>query len=169
MSIVIREPIKKNRLLSCDPSINNIGIAIWELPNILMMHKLVHPKVGCRNNEYDKSLSVLDQLKEYIKEYKVNRMILETPAHWAVGGYEARETGSIAKLMLVVGMIYSLKHNLDELRIVKPHEWKGQTPKHVMVNRLKEDYLAVDVDLENMNPNIADAIGIGHYYIFGSI
>ena len=96
-------------------------------------------------------------------------MILEIPAHWAVGGYEARETGSIAKLMLVVGMIYSMKHDLDELRVVKPHEWKGQTPKHVMVNRLKEDYMAVDVDLEKMNPNIADAIGIGHYYIFGSI
>ena len=160
---------KKNRLMSIDPSINNVGIAIWELPNALMIYKLVHPKVGCRNNEYDKSLSVLDQLKEWIRIYSVNRMILEIPAHWAVGGYEARETGSIAKLMLVVGMIYSMKHDLDELRVVKPHEWKGQTPKHVMVNRLKEDYMAVDVDLEKMNPNIADAIGIGHYYIFGSI
>jgi hypothetical protein len=161
--------IKKNRLISIDPSINNVGVAIWELPNVLMMYKLVHPKVGCRNNEYDKSLSILDQLKEWIRTYAVNRMILEVPAHWAVAGFEARETGSIAKLMLVVGLIYSLKHELDELKIVKPHEWKGQLPKEIMVNRLKEDYLPIGVNLEEINPNVADAIGIGHYYIFGSV
>lgn len=155
--------------MSVDPSINNVGVAIWELPNILMMYKLIHPKPDCRNNEYAKSLSVLDQLKEWKQTYAVNRMILEIPAHWAVGGFEARENGSIAKLMLVVGMIYSMKHDLEELKIVKPHEWKGQLNKKIMVNRLKDDYLPIGIDLEKMNPNVADAIGIGHSYIFGSV
>ena len=165
----------KNRLISIDPSINNVGIAIWELPKLgylingLMMHKLVHPKVGQRSNEYDKSLSVLDQIKELIQEYEVNRMILEVPEHWAVAGFEARETGSIAKLMLVVGLIYSLKHELDELKIVKPREWKGQLPKDVMENRLRDDYLAIGVNLAALNPNVVDAIGIGHFYITGSV
>jgi hypothetical protein len=169
MGIPIREPIKKNRLMSIDPSINNVGMAIWELPNALMMYKLLHPKVNARNNEYDKSLSILQQLQEWIKVYSVNRMILEIPEHWAVAGFEARENGSIAKLMLVVGLIYSLRPSLDELKIVKPREWKGQLPKDVMVNRLKDDYLSIDVDLEHMNPNVADAIGIGHFYITGSV
>lgn len=160
---------KKERLISIDPSINNVGIAIWELPNGLMMHRLLHPKVNARESEYDKSLSILDQIKEWIKAYGVNRMILEVPAHWAVAGFEARETGSIAKLCLVVGLIYSLKHDLDELRIVKPHEWKGQLPKEVMVNRLKEGYVPIGIDLEKINPNVADAIGIGHFYLFGSV
>lgn len=160
---------KKERLISIDPSINNVGIAIWELPNILMMYQLLHPKVGERGNEYDKSLSILMQLKEWVRTYAVNRMILEVPAHWAVAGFEARETGSIAKLMLVVGLIYSLKPQLDELKIVKPHEWKGQLPKDVMQNRLREDYLAINVDLATLNPNVVDAIGIGHFYITGSV
>ena len=160
---------KKDRLISIDPSINNVCIAIWELPNTLMMHKLVHPKIGQRDNEYDKSLSVLDQLKEWIQTYSVNRMILEVPEHWAVAGFEARETGSIAKLMLVVGLIYSLKHELDELKIVKPREWKGQLPKDVMENRLREDYSAIGIELEKLNPNVVDAIGLGHYYIVGSV
>lgn len=160
---------KKERLISIDPSINNVGVAVWELPNTLLMYKLVHPKVGCRNNEYDKSLSILNQIKEWIQAYAINRMILEVPAHWAVGGFEARETGSIAKLMLVVGLLYSLKNELEELKIVKPHEWKGQLPKDVMENRLRDDYLAIDVDLSKLNPNIVDAIGIGHYYFFGSV
>ncbi len=156
-------------LMSIDPSINNVGVAIWELPSTLVEYKLLHPKVKNRIDEYDKSLSILDQIKELKNEFNVNRIILEVPAHWAVAGFEARETGSIAKLMLVVGLIYSLRHELDELKVVKPHEWKGQTPKHVMVNRLKDDYLAVGVDLEKVNPNVADAIGIGHFYITGSV
>lgn len=160
---------KKERLISIDPSINNVGIAVWELPNALMMYRLLHPKVDARNNEYDKSLSILDQIKDWIKTYAVNRMILEVPAHWAVGGFEARETGSIAKLMLVVGLLYSMKHDLDELKIVKPHEWKGQLPKEVMENRLRDEYTAIGVDLAVLNPNVVDAIGLGHYYIFGSV
>lgn len=160
---------KKDRLMSIDPSINNVGIAIWELPNVLMMHKLLHPKVNARNNEYDKSLSILDQIKEWKKSYAINRIILEVPAHWAVGGFEARETGSIAKLMLVVGLIYSLKHDLDELKIVKPHEWKGQLPKDVMENRLRDDYSSIGIDLSALNPNVVDAIGIGHFYVTGSV
>lgn len=160
---------KKERLMSIDPSINNVGIAIWELPNGLMMHRLLHPKVNARDNEFDKSLSIVDQIKEWMKVYAINRMILEVPAHWAVKGYEARESGSIAKLCVVVGMIYSLKHELDELRVVKPHEWKGQLSKEVMVNRLQPAYEAIDIDLGALNPNVADAIGIGHFYITGRV
>jgi hypothetical protein len=161
--------MRKEKLISIDPSINNVGVAIWALPDTLLMHRLLHPKVGERNNEYDKSLSILDQIKELKNVYSFNRMILEIPEHWAVAGFEARETGSIAKLMLVVGMIYSLRHELDELKIVKPREWKGQLPKEVMENRLRKDYMAIGVDLSKLNPNVVDAIGIGHFYITGSV
>ena len=160
---------KKDRLLSIDPSINHVGVAVWELPNKLIMYGLLHPKVKERENEYDKSMSILNQIKEWKQNYGVNRIILEVPAHWAVGGFEARETGSIAKLMLVVGALYSLKPEVDEFKVVKPHEWKGQLPKSVMVNRLKEFYVNAGVDLEKLNPNVADAIGIGHFYLFGSV
>lgn len=160
---------EKDRLISIDPSINNVGIAIWQLPNTLIMYQLLHPKIDKRGNEYDKSLSILDQIKAWVKAYTVNRMILEVPAHWAVAGFEARETGSIAKLMLVVGMIYSMRHDLDELKIVKPAEWKGQLPKEVMENRLRKDYASIGVDLAKLNPNVVDAIGIGHFYITGSV
>lgn len=169
MGIQAKVQKKKDRLLSCDPSINNVGIAIWELPNVLIEYKLLHPKVGQRSNEYDKSWSIFHQMKEYIQTYEVNRMILEIPSHWSVAGFEARETGSMAKLMLVVGMIYSLKDELEELKIVKPNEWKGQLSKEVMENRLRDDYNTIGVELEKLNPNVVDAIGLGHYYIVGSV
>jgi hypothetical protein len=177
MSIAIREPIKKHRLMSIDPSVNNLGMAIWDMGSkTLLMHKLMHPKVDKRKNEYDKALSMSDQLREWAKIYVVNNMILEVPEHWAVGGFEARETGSIAKLCFVCGLIYAMQYEMESFELVVPRGWKGQLSKDVMANRLKSEYwIKYQIDLtgeytgKRLDPNVADAIGIGHFKLFGSV
>lgn len=162
--------LKKNRLMSIDPSINNMGVAIWDIDNKeLLLWKLVHPRVDKRKNEYEKALSMCDQLREWARTYAVNHMILEVPSHWSVGGFEARETGSIAKLCFVCGLIYGIQYDMEEFILVKPSDWKGQTPKRVVANRLKDDYVKYDIDMTKLNENIMDAIGIGHFYLFGSV
>ena len=161
---------KKERLISIDPSINNVGMAIWDLTESkLLMWKLVHPVIGKRDNEFEKSHSILTQIKQWKQTYGVNRIISEVPEHWAVAGFQARETGSIAKLMFVCGMIYSLRDELEEMRLVVPREWKGQLPKKVVANRLKEDYVPYNIDMTALNENVMDAIGIGHFYIHGGV
>lgn len=161
---------KKERLISIDPSINNLGIAVWDIQTKkLLMHKLVHPLKDARGNEFDKSYSMLCQVKQWKETYGVNRIIIEIPEHWAVGGFQARETGSIAKLMFVCGMLASLVDQVDELRLVTPREWKGQLPKDVVANRLKEFYVPFGVSLDKIDSNVADAIEIGHFYIYGKV
>lgn len=161
---------KKDRLMSIDPSINNLGLAIWDLSlNKLLMHTLVHPLKDARNDEYDKTYSMLMQLKQWRETCGVNRVICEVPDHWAVAGFEARETGSMVKLAFVCGSIYSMRFELDEMKVVKPKEWKGQLPKKVVANRLQEDYLKVGIDMTKLNENVMDAIAIGHFYIHGSV
>lgn len=160
----------KKRLMSIDPSINNLGMAIWDLgKRQLLMWKLVHPLKDAKNNEYDKSLSMLNQLKQWKVTYGVSNIICEVPAHWAVAGFAAREKGSIAKLCFVCGLLYSMTSEVEEYKLVKPHEWKGQLPKNVVANRLREDYLPYGIDMEELNENVMDAIGIGHFYIHGSV
>jgi hypothetical protein len=169
--------MKKDRLLSVDPSINNLGMAIWDMTTKkLLLWKLVHPKTDMRKNEYEKALSMSDQLREWSKIYVVNHMVLEVPEHWAVGGFEARETGSIAKLCFVCGLIYGMQYSMETCELVSPRGWKGQMPKGVMANRLQEEYLLhYDIDMngeatgKKLNENVSDAIGIGHYKIFGSV
>lgn len=161
---------KKERLISIDPSINNLGIAVWDLTTQkLLMWQLVHPTVDKRSNEFEKSHSMLLQIKHWMQIYGVNRIISEVPEHWAVAGFQARETGSIAKLMFVCGMIYSLRDSLEEMRLVVPREWKGQLPKKVVANRLKDDYVPYEIDMTKLNENVMDAIGIGHFYIHGGV
>jgi len=162
--------VKKNRLMSIDPSINNLGMAIWDMDSKkLLVWKLVHSKVDCRKDEYEKSVSMSDQLREWTKIYAVNHMILEVPEHWAVGGFEARETGSIAKLCFVCGLIYGMQYEMETFELVVPRGWKGQLPKKVVANRLQKDYLQYDIDMVELNENVMDAIGIGHFKLFGSV
>jgi hypothetical protein len=165
--------VKKNksRLMSLDPSINNCGMAIWDMATKnLIARALLHPKKGNKDNEYDKSESILEQIREFIKMYGITHMILEVPEHWAVAGFEARETGSIAKLCFVCGMIYSLKNQLEEFKVVVPRGWKGQLPKEVVANRLQEEYMTkYDIDMQKMDKNVMDAIGIGHFRLFGKV
>ena len=162
--------IKKQRLMSIDPSINNMGMAIWDIPTKkLMLWKLVHPKVDKRKNEYEKSLSMSDQLREWARTYAVNNMILEVPDHWSVGGFEARESGSIAKLCFVCGLIYGMQYDMETFEWVLPRGWKGQLPKAVVANRLKEAYVGYGIDMTELNENVMDAIAIGHFKIFGSV
>jgi hypothetical protein len=97
-------------------------------------------------------------------------MILEVPEHWSVGGFEARETGSIAKLCFVCGLIYGMQYEMEKFELVVPRGWKGQLPKEVVGNRLKNEYMKkYEIDMTKIDKNVMDAIGIGHFKLFGSV
>ncbi len=157
----------KDRLMSIDPSINNLGVAVFEGQK-LILYKLLHPSKDCRDTPYDKAISLFNKIKDDIKVWSVRRLILEIPEYWAVAGFHARETGAIFKLTFVCGALCTLVNDLEELKVVTPREWKGQLPKNVVANRLRDSYLP-DVDLTKINENVMDAIGIGHFYLYGKV
>jgi len=168
--MLVKKEQKKNRFMSIDPSINNLGMAIWDTPTKhLLLWKLVHPKPDRRKNEFEKSVSMCDQLRAWAKEYQVDTVLMEVPEHWAVGGFEARETGSIAKLCFVCGLIYGMQYEMEKFELVVPRGWKGQLPKAVVANRLKSTYVEYGIDMTELNENVMDAIGIGHFKLFGGV
>jgi len=153
--------LKIKSILSVDPSINRCGIAVYRGKK-LVLHQLVQPedKTG---NEFEKSLSVFYQVKAIRAEYGTYKTILEVPVHWENEGFVARESGSIYKLSLVVGMLYTL----GDVQTVPPHGWKQQLPKNVVRNRLKPLYPNIVTD--KLDHNIMDAIGIGHWFLHGTV
>ena len=168
--MLVKKEQKKHRFMSIDPSINNLGMAIWDTPTKhLLLWKLVHPKPDRRKNEFEKSVSMCDQLRAWAKEYQVDTVLMEVPEHWAVGGFEARETGSIAKLCFVCGLIYGMQYEMEKFELVVPRGWKGQLPKAVVANRLKSTYVEYGIDMTELNENVMDAIGIGHFKLFGGV
>lgn len=151
-----------------DPSINNLGIAIFS-DNEYVTAQLIHPKPINREATYlVKARDMCNKVREiYEKAKSVDPKIMlvtEVPEHFGISGYISRETGSVFKLTFVCGMIYGIA---DEVVAYQPSKWKGQMSKEIVRNRLVRTYPGMDI--EKLDHNIVDAIGIGHKYIFGRV
>lgn len=149
-------------IVSIDPSINFCGYAIHK-NNTLIEYKLLRSSVK-HVDFIEKSKYMSNKLKDVIDKLTMLKgqvqVITEIPQYWGVAGFMARESGAISKLMFLCGMIVGLRNNVITLT---PQDWKGQLPKEVVNNRLRKIY--PNVDIKQLNHNIVDAIGIGHYYI----
>ncbi len=69
-------------------------------------------------------------------------VVIELPDNWTCErGTKSKDSGAIQKVYLQVGMIISLfagNRNIDNVYVVEPNGWKGQTPKHIMRGRCAE-------------------------------
>lgn len=160
----------KKILLSIDPSVNNLGCAVFrKKTRKLLSAELLHPPKDCEALE-DKSFALYCQIRDQIKKHAVTEIVIETPEHWNVGGYMSRESGAIYKLTFIVGMLYSLRWSFPIVPVT-PRGWKGQLPKDVTKNRLRRFYESYYTKKEwaRLDNNIADAIGIGHWRLYGRV
>ena len=150
-------------IISIDPSINFCGYAIHKNKS-LVTYGLIRPS-SKQEDFVAKSKDIINKIKTIISQFPfkgdyVYRIVIELPQYFGVAGFMARESGAIPKLMFLCGMIVGLKNNVV---LLTPNDWKGQLPKDVVNNRLRKIYSKVDI--ANLDHNIVDAIGIGHYYI----
>jgi hypothetical protein len=72
------------------------------------------------------------------------------------------------------GLFYSMRNEVSKFVFALPREWKGQLSKDVMKNRIEEYYVReinkyTKAEWDALNHNIVDAIGIGHWCLFGRV
>ena len=165
-------------IMAIDPSINYCGVAIFDKKSKELVHAiLVSPdKITKRDGEfYDKAHSVFRQVSELREEYGVVAIVCELPDHWSVAGHAARESGSIEKLAFMCGLFYQMRDEVSKFVFTLPRGWKGQLSKEVTKNRIAPTYCGKKKwqystdEWEELNHNICDAIGIGHWAIFGRV
>lgn len=144
-------------IIAVDPSINTCGFAIF-VGGKLHKYELIRPK-ATSEDFVEKGRSVFWQIRQKLTKVTNYIIVLEMPEYWKVAGYAARESGSFFKLAVVVGMIATLPNVV----VVTPSQWKGQMTKEVTKNRLQRKY--TDIEFDNMDNNIVDAIGIGDWYL----
>jgi hypothetical protein len=160
------------RVIAIDPSINDCGLAVF-VDKTLLNYKLIHPDKKYRENEYTKSYSVFQQVKDHVLcDMRVlevgDVLVLEIPEYWDTAGWIAREAGTIVKLSFLCGMICTLQDQVN-LVTTTPSNWKKQLKKKVMAKRLEKLELYPDIDFMKLNHNVADAIGLGHWYLYGRV
>jgi len=159
-----------NKLMAIDPSINQCGIAIYNIDTkellkyfLLTSKEVIHNKDD--NLEYIiKGLSIYNQILKIKNDENINLIVLEFPEYWRVAGFVARESGALFKLVSVCGMISTIQ----PIILVSPSDWKKQLPKEVTHRRLTKFYGDSIVTVK-LNHNIVDAIGIGHFWLHGKV
>ena len=158
------------KLVAIDPSINDLGFACFEIVTKKLIHyELMHPEKEEREDFKNKSFSLYKKIRWYIDQENVVVVVCEVPEYWDKAGFVARESGAIFKLCFICGMIYTLQTDYKiDIITPTPKEWKGQLSKNVMCNRLRQHYEKI-VDLSKLNHNIVDAIGLGHWALFGRV
>lgn len=168
---------KTKTLLAIDPSINFCGIALFDAKTKeLLDAMLVRPdKVASRDGEfYDKAFSIYTKVNTVRDECGVNVIACELPDHWSVAGYMARESGSITKLSFICGLFYGMRNDVEKFVFALPRQWKGQLSKDVMKNRIESVYMGkgkhyTKDEWKDLDHNVCDAIGIGHWQLYGRV
>lgn len=159
--------------IAIDPSINDCGLAIFNGKKLIIKSLL---KPDSKKDHYlDKCRSMISQIESIRDNYGNDyQIVTEIPMHFGSSverGNLARESGAIYKLTFLCGMIYNIDNDVIGY---EPREWKGQMPKDVVARRLQKEYPKENIFNIKKNKfiidhNIADAIGIGHFYIHGKI
>ena len=112
---------------------------------------------------------MIDQVSAVIEEETPfslpGTVVIEEPESW--GAYKSvasDKAGDMKLLVMTVGALglwATQVAGIEETKLIKVSEWKGQLPKNVTANRMKAIYNTEHFDTLDE----ADAIGIGHYYI----
>lgn len=182
---------KPQYTIAIDPSINNCGYAVFN-DKKLVEYDILQP--SSRKMDYlSKAREIvrgIGYVCEYTSEYKYPwddlQIVTEIPQHFGGSvqkGFLARESGDVYKLTFICGMIYNITTSIIGYT---PNEWKAQLPKCVVRARIarmkkfkelplykKEKKLCAECkqthQVNDMDHNILDAIGIGIKHIYGGV
>jgi len=177
------------KILSIDPSIQHLGYAIFlvkrkipltynksffkEISAIKVTPDMELLYYGAVKNFSVNKMSWVDKLDYMIKrvlvlstEVKPNKIVIELPeCYQSSRGQAALNSGALTKLF---SLVFSLRQALisgnictiNNICLLPVSNWKGQAPKEVTMRRAQERW-----NYNGTDDNIADAIGIGEYYI----
>lgn len=158
---------KYKTVMGIDPSINFLGCSVFKNDKPLTWQLLKPSKVAM--DEYVKCVELYNQVFDLVEQHVPDIIVLENPDHWAVAGFQARESGSIQKLTFLCGMLFTL----GKVELVYPKKWKGQLPKHVVRNRLQPFFVGgkyfTEKQWEELDHNVMDSLGLCHWKVFGKV
>jgi hypothetical protein len=155
-------------LVSIDPGIHIAGLAIWQDAELIGAHLV--------RTEKDAGgwVKTSELVEEAIRELYVpiDVIVIEKPQVYTQRKLKG-DPNDLIDLACATGAIARglMARNHAELFVIKPHRWKGQTPKNISVKRSEaalEPQEKARVELpkaRRLSHNIWDAIGIGLYWL----
>lgn len=112
------------------------------------------------------TICTLDQCREFIDAWNPGDCVIEVP-HVYAGHLQKGDQNDLISLAVMVGRYAEIASSRGfSVRLVKPAEWKGQLPKDVCWQRVRETLTPHELENVAKVPksdahNMHDAIGIG--------
>ena len=156
------------RLVSIDPGLRVLGVAVFEDGSLTDV-SLVR---GLKSGRGPGAWRALAKAVEPILK-TADLLVIERPQIYQ-GRRQKGDPDDLMELMGVLGAIVGLSSIIDVVTYL-PRAWKGQVSKDVHQARLyaalsPEDKHLVDaVKPDSLKHNSIDAVGIGYYYLRGSL
>lgn len=151
------------KILAIDPSVNNIGLAIWNLTNNKIRTRLHHPVRTFANANESQSMIQLANAAlrfiwvDFLQGEKVDKLVVEYPAWQAsTKGLIAMQKGYTLDLAFLAGaMATGFKLSSQDVYTPTPLQWKGNAPKTATQHRVQKQFGMLQISEHEV-----DAIGL---------
>lgn len=153
-------------ILSIDPGLNAVGVALWNLDASLMRAFLV------RGNEFNIHMMLWQALVDRRLWKAFTEIVVEIPQVYHVSCSKG-DPNDLVALAFVAGRLVQRVQNGQQSRVVKyrPAEWKGQVPKEIHQRRTEQRLHESEREqvegsrAVSLMHNVWDAIGLGLYHL----
>ena len=140
------------KLLSIDPSINNLGVALFEGGELVNVSTIRTPRRS------DRVASLVAQVDERIQQLHPDLVAVESCGSWT---RENTNVASLLKLAMVTGALVGLCHSREiPVELVPVRDWVNGRSK---AQRLRDARLLYGI--RPSSDHQADAVLIGHYVL----
>lgn len=150
-------------ILALDPSINYLGWVVMSKDAVHCFSTIKAPVEFKGGDLVERIGWMLDALDD-LPTFNIEMIALEKPESW--GAYKSMassRSGSLLILEILVGALTAWAINqvgVENVRLVKVSEHKGQLPKHITQRRMQQKYRChFKTDHE------ADACSVGDYIL----
>lgn len=128
------------KILGIDPSVNNVGIALYDTVTKELRMQNFHPRREPKMSHSRLTVQIARVIHiEFLQGEKPDAMVLEFP-QWedSERGWVAMKQGHILNLAFIVGYL-SASFDLPASKVFTPtvKEWKGNMPKTAVEERFR--------------------------------
>lgn len=160
------------KVISIDPSIHNLGIAVANTDRVITEATLIRSSKDQSANWQSAALTMSEAVSLIITTAIADDpegyiLVSEMPENWfGERGEDSKNSEAVQKLYFYVGYQMSLlrrQYPSIKMFLVTPTVWKGQTPKTITLKRAVALLAKQGVSLKVLDLNVSDAIMIGQF------
>lgn len=151
-------------LVAIDPGVRRMGVAGFDLKG-----ELLYAFLACG----DKWPETIQAVRDWVvdRDDVCDRLVVEKPQVYVQRKLKG-DPNDLIDVAVVVGALIS-SFGFGNFTLYRPHEWKGQVPKEVAVERIKaalsdKELQRLELPAKSYQHNVYDAIGIGLHYLRGN-